>query len=78
MNDGVLKMLQASEVRIDWVLNNAAMSSWLKEALRGALKQDPVVASTDAEVLSNLLRARASSWMQSQLGTIGEKICELG
>lgn len=71
MNDKLPNSLEATEVRIAWVLGNPAMSSWLKDALLGALEQNPLVVSNDVEVLSNLLRARADAWTQDQLSAIG-------
>lgn len=73
MNNEVYDALEVSDIRIAWVLNNPAMSSWLKAALRGALEQNPIVVSNDVEVLSNLLRARADAWLQDQLEAVVEK-----
>lgn len=40
------------------VLGDPTASSWLKDALRMALKRDPVDAANDAEVLAQLLDRR--------------------
>lgn len=77
MNDELPSSLEATKLRIAWVLDNPAMSSWLKNALLGALEQNPIVVSNDVEVLSNLLRARADAWTQDQLGATGKEKSEL-
>ena len=53
--------------RIDWVLDNAGTSAWLKEALRRALEADPVSVGNDVEVLRQLLQQRATLWVRDQL-----------
>lgn len=78
MNNNVSDALKATELRIAWVLDNPAMSSWLKAALRGALEQNPIVVSNDVEVLSNLLRARADAWLQDHLGAIVDETSDSG
>jgi hypothetical protein len=47
----------ASEAAIAEVLADAATSTWLKAALRDALRRDPVDALNDALVLAALLEA---------------------
>jgi hypothetical protein len=47
--------------RADACLASAATSSWLKDALRSAVRRDPVDAANDAELLASLLAARCSS-----------------
>jgi hypothetical protein len=47
----------ASEAATAEVLADAATSAWLKAALRGALRRDPVDALNDALVLAALLEA---------------------
>lgn len=46
---------------IDRVLSDLAASDWLKTALRGALKRDPVDAAADAEYLAELLGERCDA-----------------
>ena len=46
---------------IDNVLTDAAVSRWLKDALRAALVRDPVDAANDAVLLSVLLASRAEA-----------------
>ncbi len=46
------------------ILDDPAASRWLKEALRSALKRDPVDAANDAEVLATLLVYRAAKIMR--------------
>ena len=53
--------------RIDWVLDNAGTSAWLKEALRRALEADPVTVGNDVEILRQLLQRRAALWVRDQL-----------
>lgn len=45
--------------RIRALLDDPAASYWLKHALAGALRRDPVDAANDAEALSALLAERA-------------------
>lgn len=45
--------------RIRALLNDPMVSYWLKQALEGALRRDPVYAANDAEVLAGLLMERA-------------------
>jgi hypothetical protein len=40
------------------VMNDPAVSDWLKHALSGALNRDPVDAAHDAECLAEILGAR--------------------
>ena len=54
--------LAATEARIAWVLDHPAMSPWLKEALRAAVRSDPVASANDAEILRHLLQHRAQAW----------------
>ncbi len=44
---------------IDDILNDPEASDWLKHALRSALERDPVDAANDAEILAQVLEARA-------------------
>lgn len=46
-------------ITIEEVLSDPCASDWLKDALRSALERDVVDAANDAEVLSDLLIARA-------------------
>lgn len=46
------------EPTIEGVLADPAASFWLKNALRSALRRDPVDAANDAEVLAKLLDER--------------------
>jgi hypothetical protein len=47
-------------MRENEVLNDAETSPWLREALRAALKCDPVRAANDAEILRAVLHRRAA------------------
>jgi hypothetical protein len=49
--------VDASEAAISDVLADTATSTWLKSALRDALRRDPVDALNDALVLAALLDA---------------------
>jgi hypothetical protein len=40
---------------ISWILTDPATSYWLKNALKAALKRDPVDVANDAEHLASLL-----------------------
>ena len=60
--------LAAADARIGWVLDNPATSSWLRQALRAALEDQPVAAGNDVEVLRLLLQTRADAWVREQLG----------
>jgi hypothetical protein len=44
--------------RLERVVDDFAMSFWLKHALDGALERDPVDAVNDAEILLRVLRDR--------------------
>lgn len=46
---------------INQLLNDDAVSYWLKSALIGALKRDPIDALNDAEILFSTLFRRASA-----------------
>ena len=52
------------------VLDDPATSRWLKSALGGALDRDAVDAVNDAEVLVELLTARASAIIDAQLDAL--------
>ena len=52
------------------VLDDPATSRWLKSALSGALERDAVDAVNDAEVLVELLTARASAVIDAQLDAL--------
>ena len=45
-------------------LNDPGVSTWLKQALRQALAQDPVEVARDAEVLRGLLNHRAQAMLK--------------
>lgn len=49
------------------ILNNPATSFWLKDALTRSLQRDPVDASKDAELLSDLLFKRAADLLRTSL-----------
>ena len=67
MNDDIGVTLEAADARIAWVLNHIGMSAWLKQALRGALGENPIAVANDVEILANLLRTRADAWTHEQL-----------
>jgi hypothetical protein len=46
------------------VTEDPAVSSWLKNALIEAINRDPVDAAEDAEVLSRILKLRATAAVQ--------------
>lgn len=52
-----VELADVSEAAITDVLADAATSTWLKSALRDALRRDPVDALNDALVLAALLDA---------------------
>ena len=64
--------LDTAEARIAWVLDHSGMSLWLKGALRGALEQDPIAIVNDAQLLTDLLRARADALMQERLTAVAK------
>lgn len=45
--------------QISFVLAHPGMSSWLKNAIQGAMEQDPLSSMNDVEILQTLLRRRA-------------------
>lgn len=47
-----------SNPTIEAVLADPASSNWLKDALRAAMKRDPVDAANDASTLKNILEDR--------------------
>lgn len=51
--------------KIEQVLVDPASSYWLKEALQGALKRDPVDAVNDAMLLAELLEARLDNLLKT-------------
>lgn len=51
--------------RIRAIINDPAVSYWLKQALEGALRRDPVDAANDAEVLAGLLMERADQFLSA-------------
>lgn len=63
--------LAAIDARISWVLNNPAMSDWLKEALRSALREDPVALANDFEILRHLIVPRTGILARESVGVRG-------
>ncbi len=63
--------LTAIDARIRWVLENPAMSDWLKETLAAALRQDPVTVANDLEILQHLIVPRASILAREAVGVRG-------
>lgn len=57
---GIYDAGQPSKVIQD-VLNDPAASTWLKDALRAALRRDPVDAANDSAFLAELLEAQAQA-----------------
>jgi hypothetical protein len=51
---------------VDAILNDAAASVWLKEALRAALQRDPMDAVRDAELLVAVLARRCATLQASK------------
>lgn len=51
---------------ISWILTNPAASSWLKNALKAALKRGPVDAANDAEHLASLLSVLSKLSMEAE------------
>ncbi len=47
----------------DKILNDPAVSDWLKTALRAALARDPVDAVNDAEILLQVLNEKLDALM---------------
>ena len=54
-----------ADERIRHMLNDPAASRWLRNALRAALDRDPVDAANDAEILGEVLNARAEAVLKS-------------
>ena len=50
---------------IEKILADPAASFWLKNALRSALRRDPVDAANDADVLARLLESRCRSILEA-------------
>jgi len=63
-----LSELDAIDDRIRWVLENPAMSDWLKEALRSALREDPVALANDLEILRHLIVPRIGILAREAIG----------
>ena len=59
------------DARISWVLDNPAMSDWLKEALRSALREDPVALVNDFEILRHLIVPRTGILAREAVGVRG-------
>lgn len=57
---GIYDAGQPSKVIQD-VLNDPAAFTWLKDALRAALRRDPVDAANDSAFLAELLEAQAQA-----------------
>lgn len=52
---------------VEALLANPAVSNWLKDALRGAVRRDPVDAAGDAELLAQVMTARMNEILLSHL-----------
>ncbi len=50
-----------SALSCDDILQRQGVSYWLKDALRTAMRRDPVDAANDAELLAEVLRRRADA-----------------
>jgi hypothetical protein len=48
------------ETQVAFILNCPRTSDWLKEALRNALPRDPIAILNDLEILTLVLRRRAT------------------
>ncbi|TCT11596.1 hypothetical protein EDC22_104359 [Tepidamorphus gemmatus] len=59
--------LQEAEARIDWVLAHPHTSDWLRTALDGARRRNPVELLNDLEMLDHLLRSRARAQIEAAL-----------
>ncbi|HZP12896.1 MAG TPA: hypothetical protein VFB36_10795 [Nevskiaceae bacterium] len=55
------------------VLENDALSAWLREALRLALAVDPVQAANDAQFLACVLQARAMRRDERSLSLLADQ-----
>lgn len=60
---------------IDDVLNDPAISNWLKWALRSALNRDALDATNDAEILFMILSTRLNSLFHENSLLIAEWDC---
>ncbi len=54
----------------DLILNDPAVSFWLKDALRSALERDPVDAARDADNLAASLRLHCNQVLAERQGSI--------
>lgn len=54
-------LLAIADKRIEWVLNNPHMSSWIKMVVKSTIDRDPIALQNDLEVLSHLIRARTQA-----------------
>lgn len=57
--------LACVDQQLSWVLENPAMSEWLKSALKSALDEDPISLVNDLEILTHLLGMRAKALAQN-------------
>ena len=55
----------AIDEHIKWVLDNPAMSHWLKAALVSALREDPLAVANDLEILRHLIVPRTDALVRA-------------
>lgn len=64
--------LSASTSQVDSVLSSPSSSAWLTDSLRSALLRDPVDAARDAELLAQVLGARADALLSVSMESKGQ------
>ena len=65
MTDPFAPPSDRADEQIRRILADPAASYWLRDALRAALKRDPVDAANDAEVLREVLCLRADAGLKA-------------
>ena len=56
--------LAVTDARIAWVLDNAHVSEWLKQALRAAEGLNPIILQNDVEMLRHLILPRVHAQIE--------------
>lgn len=69
--------LKTIDQQIHWVLGNAQMSDWLKQALRAAMDRDPLEVTNDLEILNILLRRRCQVLIDDSMASYSRRDNEI-
>jgi hypothetical protein len=70
INISVVQAVLQKPATSDQILADPAASFWIKDALRAALRRDPVDAANDAQVLAQVLDARCEETLKASLSEI--------